>query len=293
MTTPVTWAPIRPYGPRLDDGHSCGRSIPSRPPVAAWVWPWRVWGSPGNDRARLWHAARPPGARHKGAQTRARRAPADHDPAAGRDQHDRNPTPITLLRSAWATGLHPHARPSGHTRAPRRAQRAHGRAGMVEHGPGGSSHASILPHHGASLVARMAHGVVRRPRSAPYRRGAAGRSGCVAHCDAVSACGHTRMARHGPLVAAGPKLGARRSGDCVHRYLGGEGLSVSARAQPARAAEKGWGALWPFLAHPMIGDRTFCSLLSAVLTKSLDREPSSSYSTTHEATQICTTTHRG
>ena len=51
-------------------------SITSKPYDAAWAWPLCVWGSRGNTRAMLWHAARPHDSRQKGVQTRSRRAQA-------------------------------------------------------------------------------------------------------------------------------------------------------------------------------------------------------------------------
>src|SRR2546421_3202241 len=236
-------------------------SITSRSPGAVWDWPWRVWTSRGNDRAMTWHAVRPRGGRQKGAQTGSHRPHADGDPDAGRDDHYGNPTLIELLRASGATGVRPHYRQSGQACAPRRPQCAHGRAGIVDHGPVGSSHASILSHHGAVAVARMAHRPMRRPWLSSHRRRESSGGGGLASRAPVSACRHTGVECHGPPVAAWQRLGARRSRNRFNRYLGRYGVSVSARSQSAGTFEKGWGALWTFLAYPVICDRTFCRLL--------------------------------
>src|SRR6266699_81000 len=236
-------------------------SITSRSPGAVWDWPWRVWTSRGNDRAMTWHAVRPRGGRQKGAQTGSHRPHADGDPDAGRDDHYGNPTLIELLRASGATGVRPHYRQSGQACAPRRPQCAHGRAGIVDHGPVGSSHASILSHHGAVAVARMAHRPIRRPWLSSHRRRESSGGGGLASRAPVSACRHAGVECHGPPVAACQRLGARRSSNRFDRYLGRYGVSVSARSQSAGTFEKGWGAFWTFVAYPVICDRTFCRLL--------------------------------
>src|SRR5438093_6182564 len=238
-------------------------SITSRSPGAVWDWPWRVWTSRGNDRAMTWHAVRPRGGRQKGAQTGSHRPHADGDPDAGRDDHYGNPTLIELLRASGATGVRPHYRQSGQACAPRRPQCAHGRAGIVDHGPVGSSHASILSHHGAVAVARMAHRPIRRPWLSSHRRRESSGGGGLASRAPVSACRHAGVECHGPPVAACQRLGARRSSNRFDRYLRRYGVSVSARSQSAGTFEKGWGALWTFLAYPVICDRTFCRLLKS------------------------------
>src|SRR5437016_13513225 len=57
------------------------------------------------------------------------------------------------------------------------------------------------------------------------------------------------------------KVGGSPIENRFDRYLGRYGVSVSARSQSAGTFEKGWGALWTFLAYPVICDRTFCRLL--------------------------------
>src|SRR5438128_5013507 len=152
MATHGNWATIRPCGPLLCCVNTFTRSITFRPPGAVWDWPWRAWASRGTDRVMPWHAVRPPGGRHKGAQTGPRRPQAYGDPDAGCDDHDGNPTLSELLRASWAAGAHPHDRPSGQACAPRRPQHPDRRDRVVEHRPLGSRHPSILPHDGAVAV---------------------------------------------------------------------------------------------------------------------------------------------
>src|SRR5438105_14285286 len=248
-------------------------SSTSRYPGAVWDWPWRVWTSRGNDRAMTWHAVRPRGGRQQGAQRESHRPHADGDPDAGRDDHDGTPTLIELRRASGATGVRPHDRQSGQACAPRRPQCAHGRAGIVDHGPVGSSHASILSHHGAVAVARMAHRPMRRPWLSSHRRRESSGGGGLASRAPVSACRHAGVECHGPPVAAWQRLGARRSRNRFNRYLGRYGVSVSARSQSAGTFEKGWGALWTFLAYPVICDRTFCRLLSLTIRSAPANDP--------------------